>query len=417
LSRRKKQSNVHRVGLIVVGDELLLGDVADSHTTRLARALSALGHELSEVRVLPDNQDAVRTALSEMAGNFSTVLTTGGLGPTSDDVTREAIAAAAGVRLVHSEDAWLAIQNYAGRKLEGSNKQQALVPEGFSYLENNCGTAPGLCGKICNAQVVALPGPPRELEWMVSHHLGRLLGTREEAARLKYVSYSCYGIPESELEDELRRLRSLDAGVLEWHTVARGTHIAVRTPDDAAAAVVREGIKKRFGSERVADGDVALSRLVIDLLTGRGERVALAESCTGGLIATTLTNQSGSSAVVWGGVVAYSNEAKMGLLGVSQDTLDSHGAVSGPVVREMVEGMLAVSHADYAIAVSGIAGPAGGTEEKPVGTVWIAHGMRKTDRSVETSERQYRLHGDRERIRRKATVEALVGLRRLICSG
>jgi nicotinamide-nucleotide amidase len=394
-----------------VGDELLRGTTVDAHGAFIGAFLTERGFTVTEIRLVPDSLAAIRDTVLESVRRSSLLVVTGGLGPTTDDVTREALAAASDSPLVFDEDAWKEIQELFGRVLTGSNRRQAERPESFQALPNARGTAPGLIGVIGECRVAALPGPPGELRGMIAVHGDRIvagLGTEPGPESV----CTCFGVPESGLEDALLRLvsarRAAGEGAppaLRWHTRAEPGRIVLRLaggPEKEREAVVAE-LRKQFGCERVARGEESLAALVVRGLSRRGLLLAAAESCTGGLIGGAVTDVPGSSAVFWGSIVSYANAAKEKVLGVRPETLADHGAVSRECVIEMAQGVRRIAGADLAVAVSGIAGPDGGTADKPVGTVWIA--LSGPSGPV---ARSFAFPPGRDRVRRLAVTEALL---------
>ena len=415
--RSKKPFSVCRLALICVGDELLRGEVADTHLVAVARALKPYGYEIGEVRFVPDDEAAISTALVDVAATASTIIVTGGLGPTSDDRTREAIARAGGLRLEFSEQAWAQVERAAGRPVGGSNRRQAMVPDGFELLANSRGTAPGLIGTARDTRVIALPGPPAELVAMIERHFPTIFRDNDtQKADSDDQLFSCFGVPESELEDELARLNDESGSRCAWHTRAESGRVVVRVTGENGETL-RAGIAGRFGEERVGPGDCELASLVVACLRDCRKRVALAESCTGGLIAKLITDVAGSSDVFWGSAVTYANDAKARILSIDPHLIERYGAVSSEVARAMVTGVAGISGADYTVAVSGIAGPGGGTAKKPVGTVWISWATNAPQGRLVVESRCFSFAGGRDRVRRMTAIEALVTLRQLVCSG
>ncbi|ADN02925.1 nicotinamide-nucleotide amidohydrolase family protein [Spirochaeta thermophila] len=388
--------------IIVFGTELLSGRVRDSHVQYLSRELRLLGVEVREALVLPDDPVLGREELSRMIERGGVVVVCGGLGPTSDDHGRELLASCAGVPLVFREDVWQAlVERYPHLSEVPSNRRQAYVPEGFEALPNPAGTAPGLWGRVGKTWVAALPGPPVEL--------ARVFGD-EVAPRIRAISgrgsdngermYTTYLIPESALEDALAPWE----GRLTWATQAQPGRVflVLSGGDEETIRACVASLEERFLPVLVFEGEKDLFVLLKEALARRGLTVGFAESCTGGRIASSLTKVPGASEVFWGGVVVYSNEAKERLLGVRPETLRTFGAVSRQTVEEMVRGVFEHMPVDVAAAVSGIAGPSGGSPEKPVGTVCVGVGRR------DGRSRTFRalLRGDRERIQHKSALLA-----------
>jgi nicotinamide-nucleotide amidase len=377
------------VELLNTGSELLLGRILNTHQPWLGRRLADLGLVLARQTAVPDTADALGAAVRESLARGGLLVTTGGLGPTSDDLTRGRIAALLGRPLREDARVLAHIADFFARRqrvMPASTAVQALVPEGARVLWNPHGTAPGLAMAVAAgrfgpspAWLVMLPGPPRELRPMFDEAVAPLLrewlpATQAWACR----TLRSTGLGESLVEQRVApRLAPLLARGLELGYCARNgevdVRVAARGPDapvlvTAAAAVVTD----ELGPHLYGEGDDLLEQAVVRLLAEQQRSVATAESCTGGLIAHRLTNVPGASAVLWGGWVAYADEAKRRELAVPAELLAAHGAVSEPVARALAEGARAASGADYALAVTGIAGPAGGTADKPVGTVFIA---------------------------------------------
>lgn len=395
--------------ILTVGTELTEGSTQDTHGQYIAAGLHALGVRTTLILLVPDSEAAVQGALGGLVEENELVVITGGLGPTSDDLTREVVASIAGVELDFHEELWADIERrFAGRPLSATNRKQALIPRGFDIIPNPYGTAAGFWGRIQGVRgsgsiVVALPGPPRELRPLFQDLVLGVV-SRELALRApEELRLTVFLLSESLLEQLLQEHR---ADGVEWGTRAEAFRIIVILRGGTTEG--REGIgtalRDRLGWLRVRRGEVSVEGLVIDALRDCGGSLCAAESCTGGLIGKLLTDISGASEHFWGSLVVYSNEAKVRVLGVSEETLQRSGAVSGETVEAMTRGALEVSGCDFACAVSGIAGPTGGTAEKPVGSVWIAAGGKQ----VEITKRLFHFSGNRDLVRRKAAVAALL---------
>lgn len=371
------------VTIINIGDELLIGQVVNTNASTMARILTEAGMEVGKTVVVGDSRDDIWQAVDAAMHSSDTVLVTGGQGPTKDDITKKLLCEYFGSELVESE---VALENVKrlfavrGFELTPVNRAQALVPKCCEVLNNDVGTAPCMWFEREGKVLVSLPGVPHEMEWLMAN---RVIPKLQETFKMETIinkNILTQGIGESFLSDliepwelalpECIRLAYLPvAGMTKLRLTARGTQAAsLRTAIDKAV----EGLYKIAGQYIVGEDCETLSELVHKTLTERGLTLATAESCTGGSIASALTAQAGSSAYFKGGVVAYSNEVKESVLGVKHSTLEAHGAVSEATVCEMAEGARQRLGADLAIATSGIAGPDGGTKEKPVGTVWIA---------------------------------------------
>ena len=386
------------IELINTGSELLLGRVLNTHQQWLCRRLADLGHVVARQVAVPDTARDIQQAVREALARADLVIVTGGLGPTSDDITRDLIAQLLGKKLVLNEAVFTHIKNYFAarqRPMPANNDVQAMVPEGATVLPNPNGTAPGLAipilpnakfqienpkSKIRNPQwLVMLPGPPRELRPMFDDAVVPLL-RREFPLEIPFVCRTLRtgGIGESAVQEKIKPpLAALVADGLEVGYCARVGQVDVRLTARGADAkkIVRAGeavVRQIFGANIYGFDDEEIEQVVVRLLTEKKQTLALAESCTGGGIANRVTNVPGASAVFLGGVVSYANDAKQKFLGIRAETLQTHGAVSEAVAREMADGARAKFGADFALAVTGIAGPAGGSAEKPVGTVFIA---------------------------------------------
>ena len=386
------------VELVNTGSELLLGRVLNTHQQWLCRRLANLGHVVARQVAVPDTAQDIQQAVREALSRADLIIVTGGLGPTSDDITRDLIAELLGKKLERDETVFTHIKNYfaaRNRPMPANNDVQAMVPTGAIVLPNPNGTAPGLAiqipanekfqienkkSKIRNPQwLVMLPGPPRELRPMFDDAVVPIL-RREFPLEAPFVCRTLRtgGVGESAVQEKIQPpLAALVAGGLEVGYCARVGQVDVRLTARGVDAekIVRAGetiVQQILGANIYGFDDEEIEQVVVRILTEKKKTLALAESCTGGGIANRVTNVPGASAVFLGGVVSYANLAKEKFLEVRAETLQQHGAVSEAVAREMAEGARAKFGADFAIAVTGIAGPTGGSAEKPVGTVFIA---------------------------------------------
>jgi nicotinamide-nucleotide amidase len=421
-----------RAGIVVTGTEVLTGRVQDRNGPWLSDRLRELGVDLAHTTICGDRPEDMEAQLRFHAGQgVDLVVTTGGLGPTADDLTLEIVGRFTGRPLSLDDDLeqriakilepllarWPGLDADAVRE---SNRKQALVPDGATILEP-VGTAPGMVVPARDGvpTVVVLPGPPRELQamWPVAVTTPAFAELLERATDYRQTMLRLFGIPESEIAATLRVAESeidgLDA--LEVTTCLRRGEVEVVTRYEPAAQGTWDAlaalIEARHADTLFSRDGSSVDDQVARLLDGRA--LAVAESCTGGLLAARLTNRSGASAHVSGGVVAYADDAKAGLLGVDPLLIERHGAVSAEVAEAMADGALRRFGADVAISTTGIAGPGGGSDEKPVGTVfWCA---KQADGSA--LARTVRLPGDRTEIRDRATTVAMHMLRRLLLSG
>jgi nicotinamide-nucleotide amidase len=403
--------------IIVIGNEILSGKRTDTNSAFLGRAFSSLGITVDRKVTVPDTHEGIRDAVKDALGRASLVVTSGGLGPTIDDITREALAEASGIGLHTDEDYLTEVKDRfesRGIRFSGNNRSVALVPDRGTYLENPNGSAPGLVFRGDEFVLVALPGPPQELEPMVEESL---IPRLQELApslnpRIRRV-FRLVGLGESNIDQEVRRMvRAGDAievasmPHLGWVEVT----FSLLDPDDEHRKRFNEigdRFAERFRREIFGDGDTTLEGCVGELLKGRGETLATAESCTGGLLGGTVTALPGSSDYFLGSIVAYSNDIKRKSLSVSGKDLDEHGAVSEPVAAAMSRGVRKALGADWGVSVTGIAGPGGGTDEKPVGLVYIGI----SGPSVEKVERHLFI-GDRQGVRERSVVASLNLLRK-----
>lgn len=376
--------------IINTGSELMFGRVLNTHQQWLSRQLSDRGYTVKRQLTVADTGEEIELAVRESLSRADAVITTGGLGPTSDDITRERIAALLKRPLREDAGTLTAMEKFfAARKrhMPARNRVQALVPEGARVLENPHGTAPGLALELSpnpfrgdgkSSWLIMLPGPPRELRPMFTNIVAPLLQEKfPPEAETVSRTLRTIGIGESLLEEKIApSLATLVARGLELGYCAQTWQVDVRLAASGTQAgpIVNEAekvIQERLGRFIFADGDQSLESVLVRLLTERKQTLALAESCTGGGIANRITNVPGASVVFLAGLVTYSNEAKQSLLDVRLETLAQHGAVSEATAREMADGARQRTGASYALSVTGIAGPDGGTVEKPVGTVFI----------------------------------------------
>jgi nicotinamide-nucleotide amidase len=406
------------VEVLNTGTELLLGEVVNTHAAWLGKQLFPLGLRVSRQTTVPDG-GAIRQALAESLGRADIVLVTGGLGPTTDDITREAVAELLGLRLEEDESIRKKIESLVAARgfcLAERMLRQAMVPEGATVLPNDHGTAPGLyIPKSGRAPHIFLfPGPPRELKPMFTDSALPVLrtlcgGLPERECRV----YRIVGLGESAVE-ELVGFGLSHRTDLEVGYCARPNEVDLRLIGlMAVLEEVEPSILQAVGDHLVSQQGEQLEEWVVGRLRESGRMVSTAESCSGGLLAHRLTNVPGASEVFTRGYVTYSNAAKISDLGVQGDLLVAHGAVSEPVACAMAEGCLAKSGSDFALALTGIAGPGGGTHAKPVGTVFIAMAQK----GKPTACSKFLFSRDRETFKQLATQAALDMLRRELLHG
>jgi nicotinamide-nucleotide amidase len=415
-----------RAGILITGTEVLSGYVTDRNGPWISERLAELGVEVEEITVVGDRADDLEGALRHMRDQgLDLVVTSGGLGPTADDLTAEVVGRFAGRELALDEEMEekiaRIIARYARRlrfdpeAVREANRKQAMVPEGATALDPT-GTAPGLVVPADGQVVIVLPGPPRELQEMWPRALAapaaeEVLGRAEP---YRTMSIRMFGIPESELAKALREIEEdgADLDQLEVTTCLRGgelvTDVRHRPGSEEAAEALRVGLAERLGKFTYTESGESIEEVVFRLL---GERtIAVAESESGGLLAGRLTLRPGSSTWFAGGIVSYSNESKTNLLGVDAKLIEEHGAVSPQVAAAMADGALERFNADVACAVTGVAGPDGGTEEKPVGYVCFSAKTKEGD----VLARDPVLPGSRTDVRERSVVVALHLVRYLL---
>jgi nicotinamide-nucleotide amidase len=370
-----------RVVVLNTGTELLLGDVQDAHLAFIAHEILPLGLRINERRTVPDGQ-AIRDSLSELFGRSEILFVTGGLGPTSDDITRDVVADVLGLELRQDAQVLASLrQRLAARAIKWTSSiaRQAEVPVGAQVLLNENGSAPGLYLKaninplIPSPHVFVLPGPPRELQPMFRAFVTPVLRSIVQVpALIKRRLYKIACLGESTIEKAIGA-KVLAVPGIELGYCARPGEVDIRIVGESdAVSRVDAIIKKELGSSIFSANDETLEEVLVKLLTGRKETLAIAESCTGGLLANRITNIPGASSVFLAGYICYTNEAKIDMLGVDPELIEKHGAVSEPVGRALAQDARMRTRSTYALATTGIAGPSGGSPEKPVGTVYIA---------------------------------------------
>ncbi len=418
-----------RAGIVVTGTEVLTGTIADSNGPWLSERLAGLGVDVAHILIVGDRPDDLEAALRFMAGEgMDLIVTSGGLGPTADDLTAEVVARFAGRELLLDEEVEEKIAeilrgfarrfNFDEEAVREANRKQALVPEGATPLDP-IGTAPGLVVPAGGTVVIVLPGPPRELQpmWPAALATEPVSEVLARATPLRGYTLRMFGIPESEIAKSLREIEGDGVALDEVEITTclrRGEiEVEVRYRDEAAATAdaVREGLRARHERHLFSLDGETIDSQVARLLAGR--RLGLAESCSGGLMAARITDVPGASEYFAGGVVSYSDEAKAELLGVDPALIAAHGAVSPEVAEAMARGALERFGADIAVAITGIAGPDGGTEEKPVGYVCF-HALLAEGPAI---ARDPVIPGGREDIRERSALVGLHLLRMLLTGG
>ncbi len=404
--------------IIAVGTEILLGDIINSNAQYLAQELAALGIDMYYQQVVGDNEDRIIHAFEEAYSRSDIIITTGGLGPTADDLTKEVAAKYFNKELLQHEESIEKIKSYfrfRERKMTENNLKQGLIPEGAIVINNNNGTAPGVIIEENNKIMIILPGPPKEMKPMFEDTVKGYLQKKSDSILVSKV-IKILGIGESAVADELKDIMDAQTNptiapyAKEVGVLLRITAKA-KTQEEALKLIkpVEEEIKNRLGDNVYATEDINLEDVVAELLIEKKLTISTAESCTGGMIAATLINYPGISEVLLEGAVTYSNEAKHKRLGVKNETLEKYGAVSEETAREMAIGIAKTANTDVSIVTTGIAGPGGGTEEKPVGLVYIGVYVQG-----EVIVKRCIFNGNRSRVRLQATTTGLDMLRRIL---
>ena len=401
--------------IITVGTEILLGDILNTNCRYLSRELAAMGIEMYYQITVGDNEERLLKTLDESLNRSDIVICTGGLGPTEDDITKEVCAKYFGYELeLHkpSLDAMIERFKHMNRVPTKNNEKQAYFPKEAYILKNDNGTAPGCIMEKEGKMIVVLPGPPREMESMfenyVKPYLSKLTDDVIESEVLRII-----GVGESKVENDI--LDIIDSQTNPTiATYAKGYECTLRITAKAKSVEeakelikpMSDEMKRRFGQSLYATGEASIEEVVSKMLVENNLKIAVAESCTGGMVSASLINYPGISSVFMEGCVTYSNEAKMKSLGVKKETLDVYGAVSDKCAKEMASGVAARYNTNIGIATTGIAGPDGGTDEKPVGLVYF--GIYINGKVI---SKKYVFNGDRQGVRERATRTILNDLR------
>ena len=397
--------------ILSVGTEILLGDILNTNSRYLSRELASLGIDVYYHQVVGDNRERILSALKEAFSRSDIIITTGGLGPTKDDMTKELVAEFLGMKMCLHEESLKCIKEYfekMGREFVKSNEKQAYFPKEAIILKNNNGTAPGAIFEKNNKAIIVLPGPPKEMESMFKNEVKKYLKKYSEDVIISEV-LRIFGVGESKAEEKLQDI--IDNGTnptvapyaKEGEVIFRITAKA-KTEDEARKMIVpvKDEIYKRLGDTIYNTGEISLQDTVAKLLIDKNMTIGVSESCTGGLVSAKLIEYPGVSEVFLEGAVTYSNEAKTRTLNVKKETLDKFGAVSHETAREMAEGIAKRCGSRVGISTTGIAGPGGGTDEKPVGLVYFGlylDGEVKSFKHIFT--------GDRNSVRNRASMTAI----------
>jgi len=400
-----------RCSILLIGTELTEGRIRDINGMFIASEMKRRSIPVREIVAVSDDTDILVATIRRLLAQNSIVFLSGGLGPTSDDITRDAVAVAFGVDLVESEACVRHLKSRGIGHAWKANSRQVLIPRGCGVLPNPNGTACGFWG-TSGALLVSLPGPPRELQPMFAGQVAGLIAERFHLDSPPEVCFSVFLVSESVLEEALAETGDRR---VSWSTRVEEHRIVVTLRGDSFDDLdrVHKALADYFGKQRVAGGETEAAALFADELRSRKMTVVCAESCTGGLTAKLLTEEPGSSDIFWGSFVTYRDNAKQGILGIAEDVLEKEGAVSEAVVSDMCRGALTHSSADIALAVTGYAGPDAPTEGPPVGTVWIAAQMR----GMEVQAQCFRFPGGRNRVRRMSAVATILYGKSVLESG
>jgi len=370
--------------IITIGDEILIGQIIDTNSAWIARELNNIGIRVKQISSVSDDRQHILTALAEASHRADDILITGGLGPTKDDITKKTIAEYFGVKLIENKDALDNVlrifSRYTSRPMLEVNRLQAQVPENCEVILNKNGTAPGMWFNVDGKIYVSMPGVPHEMMYMMEEGVIPKLKSSLKLPFIIHKTILTVGEGESFLAERIADIEDTLPPYIKLAYLPKLGQVRLRLSGYGEdEAFLREKVNEfaakiieRVANVVAAEEDIPLEKAILNFMASKDLTLSLAESCTGGYISHLFTQHAGSSKVFFGGAVSYSYELKESILGVKSETLKHYGAVSKETVTEMVEGALLNFKSDYAIAVTGIAGPDGGTPEKPVGTVWIA---------------------------------------------
>lgn len=412
------------VEIITIGDELLIGQVVDTNSAWMARELNQAGFEVNRITSVSDRKEEIQEALESAARRAKIVLMTGGLGPTRDDITKQTLCDFFNTRLVFNEEVYNDIREFLKGRVKNINqlnRDQAMVPEKCMVIRNKLGTAPVMWFEYNNSVVVSIPGVPAEMKLAMTGEIIPRLKEKYEPGVIIHKTVLIYNIPEAvlaekltgweeQLPDEIKLAYLPAPGRVRLRLTTRGNdpdalRKSIQKAVDALYPIVGENI---YGEE-----DQPASEIFANYFRSTGKTIALAESCSGGYLAHLITMVPGSSDYFKGSMVTYSNDLKINILGVKPEDIENYGAVSRQVVEQMALGAVRNAESDYAIATSGIAGPGGGSEEKPVGTVWMAW----AGPGNKVVSKEFRFGKERERNIVQTSETALIELMRLMKQG
>lgn len=402
------------IEIITIGDEILIGQIVDTNSAWMATELNKSGFDVVQITSVHDNENHITSSLNNAMQRADVVLLTGGIGPTRDDLTKHTLCKFFDCKLVYNADVYHDIENllkYRSRAMNELTASQAMVPEKCTVIRNPVGTAPVSWFEKDGKVVVSMPGVPYEMKNAMSTEIIPRLKSKFRTPVIIHKTVQVYGYPESALALKIENWENALPDNIHLAYLPNYGIVRLRLSGSSENSLALEFsinqqidlLKQILGEAVVATSDDPLEVITGKLLAENNMKLATAESCTGGNIAHILTTVPGSSAYFSGGVVAYSNEIKVNLLGVSASDLSAYGAVSKQVAEQMAEGIKKITGADIAVATTGIAGPSGGTVEKPVGTVWIAVNCKN-----QTSSREFKFNGTRQIIIERTTQAALL---------
>lgn len=406
--------------IITIGDEILIGQIVDTNSAWLAAKLNESGIRVKQITSISDDAGHIVKALDEASGRADLILITGGLGPTKDDLTKKTLASYFNSGFRRDPQALENVRRILAlhkRPILEINEQQADVPIHCTVLQNKNGTAPGMWFEKNSKIYVSMPGVPFEMKYLTEEEVLPRVRAHFKLSSIVHHSILTAGLGESYLAETIAPVENMLPSYIKLAYLPKLGQVRLRL---SAYGGDEEKLKKEIGdyADRiialipeyvVVNEDKPLEKAVLDILAAAGRTLSVAESCTGGYLSHLLTMHPGSSEVFLGGAITYSNDMKVGLLGVSEQTLKTNGAVSEEIVKEMAIGALQHCHSDYSIAISGVAGPGGGTPDKPVGTVWIA--AANNDRVI---TEKFQFPGRRQQNIERAAVNALVLLLKLV---
>ncbi|MBP8993150.1 MAG: competence/damage-inducible protein A [Bacteroidales bacterium] len=401
-----------KAALLTIGDEILIGQIVDTNSAWISKKLNEIGVKVEKILSIGDTAEEIKWAVNFLMSENDIVVVTGGLGPTKDDITKTVLCEIFDTKLVFNQQALDNINELLGKRnvpINKNNFNQAMVPEAATIFNNKRGTAPAMLFEKNNSYLISMPGVPCEMQYITETYLVPFVKEKFRINNIFHKTLLCSGIAESVLAEMLEDLEDSMPNYMKLAYLPALGFIRLRLsiydykPEyQGAVDKVLEEIRKLIGNKILAEEDLKPEIIIGNILKSQNKTICTAESCTGGRIASLLTSVPGSSQYFYGSVVSYDNSVKQNLLGVSSEDLESYGAVSQQVVEQMAKGALELLKTDYAVSVSGIAGPDGGTSEKPVGTVWIAVASKEKILS-----KKVQFFNDREINIRRATNTAL----------